>query len=380
MSDARRVSVIVNNFNYADFLRQAIDSALGQTYRPLEVIVVDDGSTDCSRAVIQCYGDKVQPIFKENGGQASTFNVGFARCRGDVIMYLDADDVLLPGAIEAAAACFDSPHVVNVHWPLWLIDRNGRRTGEVLPKRPLAAGTFRDTFIQEGPDSYQGAPTSGNAWSRSFLSQVLPAQEADFRNGADGFLITLAPLFGAIRTLTEPQGFYRVHERNHFWTASVDERNSRSLIRYEHRADTLRQQLAALGIEADPSDWKRRNPYFQWMDRLGRATEELKKLIPAGECYLLVDDNQWGIELLSGRRAIPFPEKDGFFAGPPADDAMAIREFERLRGAGPAYMVFGWPGFWWLDHYVGLRRHLDARFERVVENDRLIVFALGKPA
>jgi glycosyltransferase involved in cell wall biosynthesis len=376
MLEARRVSVIVNNHNYGVFLREAIDSALNQTYRPLEVIVVDDGSTDDSRHIIRSYGDRIRSVFKDNGGQASTFNAGFARCRGDVVLFLDADDVLLPTAVETALPFFADSAVVNVHWPLWLIDRDGRRTGEVLPRQPLADGDLREAVIHMGPDSYQGAPTSGNAWSRSFLLRVLPAPEADYRNGADGYLLTLAPLFGVMRAVGEPLGFYRVHERNQFWSASVDERNARSLLRYERRAVTLRQHLAVMGIHADPDDWKKRNPYYQWMDRLNRATEELKAVIPAGETFLLADEDQWGAQVLTGRRAIPFPESNGLYGGPPPDDTAAVREFERLHAAGAAFMVFGWPAFWWLDYYPSLNRQLHERFRRILQNDRLVVFDL----
>src|SRR5215213_900396 len=90
------VSVIIDNYNYGRFLREAIDSALGQTYPRVEVIVVDDGSTDDSRAVIAAYGDRVVPVLKENGGQASAFNAGFAASRGELICFLDADDTFMP--------------------------------------------------------------------------------------------------------------------------------------------------------------------------------------------------------------------------------------------------------------------------------------------
>ncbi len=72
------VTILINNYNYGRFLRQAIDSALDQTYTNIEVLVVDDGSTDESRSVIYSYGDRVRAVFKENGGQASTFNAGVA--------------------------------------------------------------------------------------------------------------------------------------------------------------------------------------------------------------------------------------------------------------------------------------------------------------
>ena len=66
------VTILINNYNYGRFLRDAIDSALNQTYRNLEVIVVDDGSTDESREVIASYGDRIIPVLKENGERLST--------------------------------------------------------------------------------------------------------------------------------------------------------------------------------------------------------------------------------------------------------------------------------------------------------------------
>ena len=73
-----RLSIIVNNYNYARFLSHAIDSALAVAHEDVEVIVVDDGSTDHSRSVIEKYGGKIRSIFKPNGGQASAFNAGYA--------------------------------------------------------------------------------------------------------------------------------------------------------------------------------------------------------------------------------------------------------------------------------------------------------------
>src|ERR1700689_4315876 len=94
------VSIIVDNFNYARFIRAAIDSALAQSYAQVEVIVVDDGSTDNSRDVISSYGNRLSAVFKPNGGHASAFNAGFRASRGSIVMFLDADDALLPTAVE----------------------------------------------------------------------------------------------------------------------------------------------------------------------------------------------------------------------------------------------------------------------------------------
>ncbi len=68
MSSSQKVSIIINNYNYGRFLKEAIDSALNQTYSNTEVIVVDDGSTDNSHEIIAEYGKQIIPILKENRG------------------------------------------------------------------------------------------------------------------------------------------------------------------------------------------------------------------------------------------------------------------------------------------------------------------------
>src|SRR5262249_35315249 len=100
MSQLPLASIIVSNYNYGRFLRKWLDSALAQTFANKEVIVVDDGSTDESRKIISSYGKQIIPILKENGGQASAFNAGFAASRGEAVLFLDADDLLLPSALE----------------------------------------------------------------------------------------------------------------------------------------------------------------------------------------------------------------------------------------------------------------------------------------
>jgi glycosyltransferase involved in cell wall biosynthesis len=377
--ERRLVSIVINNYNYAPFLRAAIDSALAQDHAGTEVIVVDDGSTDASGEIIASCRDKIIPVLKANGGQASAFNAGFAASRGEVIIFLDADDTLLPTAAATALRLFDDRQVVKVHWPLWIIDENGRRTGEVMPQRPLAEGDLRAAVIHDGPDSQQGVPTSGNAWSRRLLAELLPAPEPEYRQGADGYLLTLAPLYGLTRKTQEPQGCYRVHGSNQYWCAATDERIERSLVRYERRSATLSQRLANAGVDHDAAAWKSRNPYYRWLHRMQRTAKQLRAIIPSGAKFLLADENQWGANPLGGRCAVPFTEKDGCYWGPPASDAEAVREFERLRSAGAEFMVFGWPAFWWLEHYPSLRHHLTTNFQRRHDDDNLIVFELRQP-
>src|SRR5262245_57305107 len=100
------ISILINNYNYARFLREAIDSALAQSYPHAEIVVVDDGATDGSREVIASYGSALTVVVKENGGQASAFNAGVTASRGDILCVLDSDDYFHPNKIaRIAEAC-----------------------------------------------------------------------------------------------------------------------------------------------------------------------------------------------------------------------------------------------------------------------------------
>ena len=105
------VSILINNYNYERFLSDAIDGALRQTYSPVEVIVVDDGSTDNSRDVIASYGSNISFVFKNNGGQASAFNTGIAASRGDIMCFLDADDFFYPEKVERVVQIFNQSNL-----------------------------------------------------------------------------------------------------------------------------------------------------------------------------------------------------------------------------------------------------------------------------
>ena len=190
-------SIIINNYNYGRFLKEAIESALNQTYSHVEVIVVDDGSVDISRQVIESYGSRVFSVFKENGGQGSAFNAGFRLSRGEILCFLDADDFLLPNAMGEIARAFSENSPVKVQWRLNVIDASGRKTGSLMPPQMPPEGDFKSKIIQEGPfyDWQLTPPSSGNAYARSFIEKVFPMPEPSFRNGADVYFTVLAPVF-----------------------------------------------------------------------------------------------------------------------------------------------------------------------------------------
>jgi O-methyltransferase len=114
--------------------------------------------------------------------------------------------------------------------------------------------------------------------------------------------------------------------------------------------------------------WTQLYPYY-------RAKQELTALLPAGATFILVDQAELGDDFVPGRQALPFPEQDGYYNGPPADDAMALGELQRLHAAGARWFVVAWPAFWWLDYYAGLKEWLRTRAWHVWESERLLVFA-----
>ncbi|MFC1715271.1 class I SAM-dependent methyltransferase [Candidatus Poribacteria bacterium] len=112
----------------------------------------------------------------------------------------------------------------------------------------------------------------------------------------------------------------------------------------------------------------------RWIQGTQLIKQDIMALIPSEDAFILADEDQFGGELAIGRCFIPFLERNGKYWGPPSDDSTAISELERLRQSGAKFIVFGWPAFWWLDHYAELHNYLRSKFYCILENDRLLIF------
>jgi glycosyltransferase involved in cell wall biosynthesis len=101
------VSIVTPAYNQASFLEETIASVLGQDYPRIEYAVIDDGSTDETPTVLERYRGRLRAVSRPNKGQTATINEGFAAASGDVLLWLNSDDTLLPGAVSAAVRHFE---------------------------------------------------------------------------------------------------------------------------------------------------------------------------------------------------------------------------------------------------------------------------------
>lgn len=214
------VSVVINNYNYGCFVRAAIESALQQRGCFVEVIVVDDGSTDDSRNVIASFGTRISAIFKENGGQASAINVGVARAKGEYILLLDSDDVLRPEAVETGLANFE-PGYSRIAWQLREIDEEGRPLSQQPREHshPSFDGDAIESYIKSG--RFPIIPTSGNLFLARDLRAIMPIPENRFRISADIPVLIATAERGRVRILAERLTDYRIHGRNNYYSKGM---------------------------------------------------------------------------------------------------------------------------------------------------------------
>ena len=115
-----KVSIVIPVYNGSNYMREAIDSALNQTYKNIEVIVVNDGSKDNSEEIALSYGDKIRYFSKQNGGVASALNVGIRHMTGEYFQYLPHDDIIASDKIEKQIqAILKSGDETSICWGGW---------------------------------------------------------------------------------------------------------------------------------------------------------------------------------------------------------------------------------------------------------------------
>ncbi len=213
------VSVIIPNYNYGEFIGQAIDSALALDWPRVEVIVVDDGSTDHSRSVIEGYGERITAIFQSNGGQRAAYNAGFARSHGEAVIFLDSDDLLDPSVARELSTVW-RPGVSKVQFQMKIIDAQGHATGALLPQYHVVPTPEQIRRWATTAAAYPAPPGSANAYARSYLSRLFPLIGEE--GAADSYCLAPAPFLGDVLTIAKPLVSYRIHGRNNGAQTELD--------------------------------------------------------------------------------------------------------------------------------------------------------------
>ena len=211
-----RVTVLIDTYNHERFIEQAIKSVLEQDMHmaDVEIVVVDDGSTDRTPEIVRRFEPRVRLIRKSNGGQGSAFNAGIPECRGEIIAFLDGDDWWEREKLHLALDAFRAnPEVGAIGNGLYEVDADGQRLYVNTPDRSYRL-FFRS--IEEGVRfrelmSYMG--TSRLAIRRSVLDKILPVPE-ELVIEADEYLATLAVAISGGLVLDQPLTNNRFHPGN----------------------------------------------------------------------------------------------------------------------------------------------------------------------
>ncbi|MES2504246.1 MAG: glycosyltransferase [Myxococcota bacterium] len=128
------ISIIIPNHNYGRFVGAAVESALAQSYRDIEVVVVDNGSTDNSVEILRQYQSRIKLITQENRGQAEARNRGIIEASGKYFAFLDADDVWLPHKLESQIKLMNSPEIGLVYSGCMKVDQDLNPEQAMYPK------------------------------------------------------------------------------------------------------------------------------------------------------------------------------------------------------------------------------------------------------
>ncbi len=268
------ISVVINNYNYAEYVGAAIESVLGQVGVEVECIVVDDGSTDGSRSVIESYPG-VKRVYKSNGGQLSALQAGFAQASGDIVVYLDSDDFLALDACHEITQAWRA-ELSLLQYGLEIIDGAGRTIGS-YPNQKFVAHGHLGFLLRYG--YIPSSPMSGNAFSRAYLASLFSVPAPSDHMAADGYLVYCAPLYGQVGQIDRNLGYYRVHGRNASPSASVNAQSlQRQLLNDIKFREGLVRNMARFGLNTD-APLQYLGPYdFRTILLLNRGYRDITKV------------------------------------------------------------------------------------------------------
>ena len=240
-----RLAVIIPCFNYERYVGRAIESVVSQGRHDVDVLVIDDGSTDRSWELIQGYG-LTKAYRVPNGGPLKACLAAARHTEAGFILVLDADDELKPGSLDRILPLL-TPEVAKLQFTLSLVGPEGIVLGDPAPQ--LQDFRSRTSLLEEirATGSYTNPPTSGNVFRRDIFDLL---QEVDYECYVDGVTLFAAPFLGEVVSLSDQLGSYRLHGGN---ASGVGVKPNAAkiraeILRFTARLKHLRQILGDRGL------------------------------------------------------------------------------------------------------------------------------------
>jgi glycosyltransferase involved in cell wall biosynthesis len=202
------VSIVVPAYNHAHYLAEAIDSILSQDYPNMELIVLDDGSIDNTREVLESYGNRFYWESHQNMGQSNTLNKGWGMAKGEILAYISADDVLLPQAARMSVECLlENPDAVLCYCDFQLIDPESRVIRNVITPEYSYKEMVTKFICAPGPGAFfrRKAFNAVGGWNPALHS--VPDYEYWFRLGLQGDFVRIPKILAAFRIHSGSQSF-----------------------------------------------------------------------------------------------------------------------------------------------------------------------------
>ncbi len=233
------VSVLIDTYNHDRFIEEAVVSVLEQDFpaSEMEILVVDDGSTDRTPEILRKFAPRVRVLRKENGGQASAFNAGIPEARGEIVAFLDGDDWWARDKLTRVMQAMDEePAAGIIGHGIVIVGLDGKEQPEILREGfRFRANDITGAKLLRRRGSFLG--TSRMTIRAEVLRRIGQVPET-IRVQADEYLFTLAAVLAGARILEQTLTFYRVHDANTYQIATFDAARMRR----------KQKSLAALGL------------------------------------------------------------------------------------------------------------------------------------
>lgn len=215
-----KITVVINNYNYSSFLIECVESVLNQSYKDIELLIIDDGSTDNSLELLEKNYSNIENIKilqKENGGQLSTFNEAGKYATGEIIFFLDADDLFKPNYIKNVVEIYQNSNDINfVYSAVEKFYNDGRK--EIVQKYKMSKLIGFSVVSSIYAKEWVGSVTSSISMKTDLFKKIVPIPfESEWITRADDCLIWGSSVFGANKYYySEPLVEYRVHGNNSY--------------------------------------------------------------------------------------------------------------------------------------------------------------------